>query len=149
MSPFLVEDKIIIDEFNNKIGSGGDASKFFMEYIYLKGEIVVETQLVEIEDQNDGTYLLYFIPSFTGTYAIRLVVNGVPAVALGESYTAQGNIKSVAAYALQCEAEGPAFQSGTAGQLGLFKLIVRDRDGQIKTVGGGCRNRIHCPKNLH
>ena len=124
------------DEFNNKIGSGGDASKFFMEYIYLKGEIVVETQLVEIEDQNDGTYLLYFIPSFTGTYAIRLVVNGVPAVALGESYTAQGNIKSVAAYALQCEAEGPAFQSGTAGQLGLFKLIVRDRDGQIKTVGG-------------
>ncbi|QDZ21292.1 hypothetical protein A3770_05p38100 [Chloropicon primus] len=124
------------DEFNNKIRIGGDSSKFFMEYVFLKKDIVVETNLVEIADQDDGSYLLHFVPSFTGTYAIRLVVNGVPAVALGESYTAQGDIKSVAAYALQCEPEGPAFKSGTAAEVGSFKLIVRDRDGQIKTVGG-------------
>lgn len=124
------------DEFNNKISVGGDSAKFFMEYIFLKGDIVIETKLTEVADQNDGSYTLHFIPSFTGSYAIRLVVNGIPAVALGESYTAVGNIKSVAADASQSEPEGPAFKSGTAEETGSFKLIVKDRDGQIKTVGG-------------
>ena len=122
--------------FNNKIMVGGDSSKFFMEYVYLKGDIVVETKLTEIVDQNDGSYTLHFVPSFTGSYAVRLVVNGVPAVALGEAYTATGVIQSVAADPSQSEPEGPAFQSGTAGELGSFVLIVKDRDGQIKTVGG-------------
>ena len=124
------------DEFNNKIMVGGDSSKFFMEYVYLKGDIVVETKLTEIVDQNDGSYTLHFVPSFTGSYAVRLVVNGVPAVALGEAYTATGVIQSVAADPSQSEPEGHAFQSGTAGELGSFVLIVKDRDGQIKTVGG-------------
>ena len=124
------------DEYKNQITTGGEQSKFFMEFMYIKDDIVIETNTSAVVDNMDGTYDLTFTPKFTGQYSLRLVVNGVPVVALGESYTSTGIIKSVAADPAKTGTEGPSAESGTAGQVGTFEIQVRDKDGQLKTVGG-------------
>ena len=122
------------DNFNNRIKSGGEGRKIFVQMVYISSN---RAEQGEVVDNENGTYNVRFFPQLVGEYIVRLKVEDKtvlkdPSV----DYTDIGSVLTIAAFAPLSIAEGSALNAGTAGDEATFDIQARDRDGQNKQIGG-------------
>ena len=122
------------DNFNNRIKTGGEGRKIFVQLVYTASN---REEQGEVVDNEDGTYNVIFFPQLVGEYIVRLKVEEKtvlkdPSV----DYTDIGNVLTIAAFAPLSIAEGSSLNAGTAGADATFDIQARDRDGQNKKIGG-------------
>jgi hypothetical protein len=113
-----------VDQYNNVLTVGGDATKMFVQVVRVQSK---EEVTAVISDNGNGTYVASFMPSLTGTYTVLLVINGVKVLPIaGLAVTGQGIIRQVAVYAPFTKAEGAAVEKITAGVASFFEVQAYD-----------------------